>query len=100
MECLRGCEFQKLKGTKFYCDYYRNDLVFNVNDFKSDIKIIRCEDCIKEGMIGENSIQEKAIKAKHRVGLVMDSFYSFKDDLEEQVTEIYRILKDLENEGE
>lgn len=98
MECLNGCEFQKLDKGKFHCDYYLTDLIFEVSDMLSDIKIMRCGSCEKEGLIGKNSIQERVIKVKHRVGLVMDSFYSFKDDLESEITDIYRILKDLENE--
>ena len=35
-------------------------------------------------------------KIKFRLGLIGDSFYSFKDDLEQELAEIYRILKDLE----
>ena len=100
MECLNGCEFQKLVEGKFHCEYYNIELSFGVNDFTSDIKISRCENCINEGLIGKNSIDEKAKKIKYRVGLLMDSFYSFKDDLESEITEIYRNLKDLENEDE
>jgi len=98
VECLSGCEFQKLREGKFYCEYYNSDLVFNVDDLQSDIKIMRCESCVKQDIIGKNSIQERAIKIKYRVGLLMDSFYSFKDDIESEITDIYRILKDLENE--
>jgi len=100
VECLRGCEFQKLEGEKFYCEYYRSDLEFDVDDLLSNIKIMRCATCINDGLIGKNSIDEKVKKIKHRMGLMMDSFYSFKDDLESEVTEMYRILKDLENENE
>lgn len=98
MECLSGCEFQILEKGKFHCKYYNSNLEFDVDNFESDIKIMRCEKCIKEGLMGENSIQQKAIKCKYRIGLIMDSFYSFKDDIESEVTELYRILKELENE--
>ena len=99
MECLNGCDFQKLKEGKFYCEYYSSVLEFNVNDLQADIKIMRCESCENEDMIGKNSTQEKVLKTKYRIGLIMDSFYSFKDDIETEITEIYRILKDLENEN-
>ena len=98
MECLSGCDFQKLTNGKFYCEYYNCELEFNVESMCDNIKIMRCENCINEKLIGQNSIQEKAKKVKYRIGLIMDSFYSFKDDIESQVTEIYRNLKDLENE--
>ena len=98
MNCLNECEFQEFKEGKFHCGYYNSDLVYMVKDMDDDIKIIRCDSCINEGMIGKNSVQERAKKIKYRIGLMMDSFYSFKDDIESEVTEIYRILKDLENE--
>lgn len=98
MECLSGCEFQKLKEGKFYCEYYNLKLEYDVDSLQSNIKIMRNELCINEGLIGKNSIDEKAKKIKYRVGLLMDSFYSFKDDIESEVTEIYRNLKELENE--
>ena len=60
----------------------------------------RCNDCIEEKMVGNNTIDESAKKAKFRLGLIGDSFYSFKDDFETELTEIYRILKDLEEKSQ
>lgn len=51
-------------------------------------------------MVGNNTIDEAAKKAKFRLGLIGDSFYSFKDDFETELTEIYRILKDLEEKSQ
>lgn len=98
MECLSGCEFQKFKSGNFHCIYYDMDLNYEVNSISDDLKIIRCDNCVNEKIIGENTVQEKAKKMKYRIGLVMDSFYSFKDDIESEITEIYRSLKELEEE--
>lgn len=100
MDCVEGCEFMRFKDGCFYCNYYDNDLKYYIEKDHMDgnLKIVRCEKCVSEGKIGSNTIQEKARKMKYRIGLMMDSFYSFKDDIEEEVTEIYRTLKELENE--
>ncbi len=100
MECLSECEFQKFKEGKFYCKYYDLNLEYSVESMKDDMKIIRCNSCAEGDIIGKNSVQEKAKKIKYRIGLVMDSFYSFKYDMESEITEIYRNLKDLENEDQ
>ena len=60
--------------------------------------VSRCQECIEEGVIGTNTIEEKVRKLKRHIGWLMDFFYSFKDDMEAEVSDIYRILKELEDE--
>ncbi len=102
MRCLEGCEFLVFKIGLFDCGYYNHKLQFEyvIDEEKvSEIVPQRCLECIEEKMVGSNSIEEAAKKAKFRLGLIGDSFYSFKDDFETELTEIYRILKDLEEKS-
>lgn len=101
MRCLEGCEFLVFKKGRFDCGYYNTKLEFEYVDI-SDKGIIpkRCAECIEERVVGSNTIEESAKKAKFRLGLIGDSFYSFKDDFEIELTEIYRILKELEEKSQ
>ena len=97
MKCLERCEFLLFEKGQFKCGYYDSDLEARV-DGASEIYFepLRCKQCIEEKTIGSNTINEGVKKVKFRLGLIADSFYSFKDDLEGEFSEIYRILKDLE----
>jgi hypothetical protein len=101
VRCLEKCDFLKFYGGKFKCEYYNKQLEFEVVDI-SDKGIIpkRCEECVKEKLVGSNDLNESIKKVKFRLGLIADSFYSFKDDLESELTEIYRILKYLEEKSQ
>lgn len=100
MRCLEKCDFLVFEKGRFTCGYYNTGLEFEYVDI-SDKGIIpkRCTECVEERMVGSNRIDEYAKKAKFRLGLIGDSFYSFKDDFETELTEIYRILKDLEEKS-
>ena len=98
MKCLEKCEFLLFEKGIFKCGYYDTDLDVKVEDAgdTTAFEPHRCRECIEEKTIGSNTINEGVKKVKFRVGLIADSFYSFKDDLENEFTEIYRILKELE----
>lgn len=100
MRCLEKCEFLKFGSGKFICGYYDENLSVAVLDDARGFEPERCHECIEERMVGSNSIDEAAKKCKFRLGLIGDSFYSFKDDFETELTEIYRILKDLEEKSQ
>ena len=100
MRCLEGCEFLKFKSGIFNCGYYSQILTVTILDDARGFEPERCNECIDEKMVGSNSVDEAAKKAKFRLGLIGDSFYSFKDDFETELTEIYRILKDLEEKSQ
>jgi len=100
VNCVEECEFLKFKDGNFWCEYYDSELKYYLQEAMGDLKIVRCDKCLEEKKIGSNTIQEKVKKLKYRIGLIMDSFYSFKDDIESEMTELYRILKDLEEECE
>lgn len=101
MRCLEGCEFLKFKKGAFNCYYYDQIITLAIlDDARGIFEPKRCEKCIEEKMVGNNTIDEAAKKAKFRLGLIGDSFYSFKDDFETELTEIYRILKDLEEKSQ
>ncbi len=97
MRCLEKCEFLLFEKGWFHCDYYDKRLDVTVeHDDTTVFEPQRYKDCIEEEHIGSNTINEGIKKIKFRLGLIGDSFYSFKDDLEQELAEIYRILKDLE----
>lgn len=99
MECVNRCEFMRFGEGKFTCKFYNNvSLTFNIEDEQAIVK--RCDECINEGEIGTNSVSEAVRKIKQYLGWMLDSFYSFKDDFESNSTELYRILKDLEERYE
>ena len=100
MKCLEGCEFLKFRKGIFNCQYYDKNITVTILDDARGFQPERCDDCIEEKMVGNNTIDESAKKAKFRLGLIGDSFYSFKDDFETELTEIYRILKDLEEKSQ
>lgn len=100
MRCLERCEFLNFESGRFSCGYYNTKLQFEYVDI-SDKGIIpkRCKECIEEKIVGSNTMDELAKKTKFRLGLIGDSFYSFKDDFETELTEIYRILKEMEEKN-
>lgn len=108
MRCLEGCEFLIFKRGIFNCGYYNEKLRFEYvahgggQEAEKEKGLIpqRCLECMEERIVGSNTMEEAAKKAKFRLGLVADSFYSFKDDFETELTEIYRILKDLEEKSQ
>lgn len=97
VECLNKCEFQEFGDGEFFCEYYDKAL-HSRRDAIGKVIVNRCSECIAEGVIGTNTVEEKVLKLKRHIGWLMDFFYSFKDDMEAEVSDIYRILKELEDE--
>lgn len=103
MECVSSCDFMRFSGGTFRCKLYDTDLRSekSINVEKPEVIIIyRCNKCIEEGEIGSNTIKEDIRKLKQHMGWIMDSFYSFKDDIESEVTNIYRVLKSIEERND
>lgn len=99
MKCLEKCEFLNFASKVFNCEYYAKELDTRVDGVDEIfLEPQRCKECVEEAHIGSNTVNEDIKKVKHRLGLMVDSFYSFKDDLESELTEIYRILKKVEEE--
>lgn len=102
MNCVERCEFQKFAEGKFYCTLYDGIILdaekpLSVEDSEKII-IHRCEKCTEEELIGSNTTLEDIRKVKQYLGLMGDGFYSFKDDFEECLTNMYRILKEMEDD--
>lgn len=96
MECVKKCEFQDFDGECFYCKLYETELETIVDTSK--LMVNRCQECISEGTIGTNTKDEYVRKIKQHLGWMADNFYSFKDDFEEELTHMYRIIKELEED--
>lgn len=102
MNCLNKCEFQEFNNGYFKCNYYNKDLLteqVNIGGDEYRISVLRCKECVNEGFIGSNSLEESLNKIKQRLGFTADAFYSFKDDFETELGEIYRIIKHLEKKA-
>lgn len=108
MKCVEDCEFMKYSEGNFMCGLYEEDLesdktlMSNKDNLSSSPKfvIFRCEVCIKDGVIGIDPVRENVRKLKKYIGWMADSFYSHKDEMEENLTSIYRILKSMEEKEE
>jgi len=101
MDCVKGCEFQVYEEEEFHCVLYNERLKVEIRDIPNAPGYVkgvttRCEKCIEEGEIGTDTTKEKIKKLKTHIGWLMDFFYSFKDDMEDEITNIYRIIKELE----
>jgi hypothetical protein len=95
MKCLNDCEyFTSFEGEPI-CKYYDERLLIDDNG-----SINRCDECEKDGKMGINSNRERALLLKKQLGWMADNFYSFKDDFELILTDMYRILKQMENPNE
>jgi hypothetical protein len=97
-ECVNGCEFLEFINGKFRCKYYNKDIWATFSD--SHIHLSRCKECEEDGLVGKNTISERIRKLKKYMGWMADSFYSHKDEFEDSLTEMYRIIKAMEDENE
>lgn len=103
MECVSNCGFLRFGNGSFNCKFYDTKLTSEQSiDLETPDRVIiyRCDKCVEEGEIGTNTIKEDARKLKQHIGWMMDSFYSFKDDMESEITNLYGILKTLEERSE
>lgn len=98
MECVRRCEFQEFDGNNFECSLYDEELKTSYSDIYEKVYVIRCKQCIDEGTIGSNTKDEYVRKFKQHLGWMADNFYSFKDDFETELTHLYRLIKELEED--
>jgi hypothetical protein len=98
MECVHKCEFQEFDGEGFGCKLYETDLTTIVDESK--LKVIRCQECVNEALIGTNSKGEFLRKTRQHLGWLADSFYTLKDDMEEELSHIYRLIKEYEEDEE
>lgn len=94
MDCVKNCEFIVFEDDEFQCSYYNEPLSFVGNPPK--ITLQKCLKCENDGIIGIDETTEDARKLKKYIGWLADSFYSHKDEFESNLTEIYRILKNME----
>ena len=97
MECVKKCEFQEFDGDIFQCKLYESSLSSFIDD-EGSIGVSRCPACISEGTIGTNTKGEYVRKFKQHLGWMADHFYAFKDDFEEELTHMYRLIRELEDE--
>ena len=97
MECVKKCEFQEFDGECFECKLYDKRLGTRIDEEECLI-VYRCHNCIDEGTIGTNTKKEYVRKFKQHLGWLADNFYSFKDDFEEELTHLYRLAKELEDD--
>ena len=95
-ECVKNCDQIIFGDNSFHCSLYDKNLEFN-HDLHS-ITVLRCSECITDEVIGSNTDQEKARKLKKLLGWMADSFYSHKDEFEDALTEMYRIIRTMESE--
>lgn len=96
MDCVLKCEFQEFDGEGFSCNLYEKELETTIE--VSKLMVHRCKECIDEGTIGTNTKGEYVRKFKQHLGWIGDNFYSFKDDFETELTHLYRLIKELEDD--
>jgi len=94
LECLEGCEFQRFGDKKFYCKYY--DVVLITEYGKENILVYRYKECVEEGRIGVSEEADLLAGMRNTLVYLGDHFYSFKDDFESDLADLYRRLKALE----
>ena len=104
MKCVEQCEFQKFAEGCFYCLFYDGIILTADKPLSIDkgdkIIIHRCEKCVEEELIGSNTTLETARKLKQYLGTMADEFYTFKDEFETGLTEMYRLIKGIEYNAE
>jgi len=99
MECLEGCELQLFVDGKFFCEYYEEGLLNQHSvgdDGESAIVVYRCQRCIDEGIKGIDQKTNTLEGIRKSLVYLGDHFYSFKDEFENCLADLYRNLKRLE----
>lgn len=97
-ECLEQCEWQKFKRGKFYCRFYEIDLHSekSIKIGNDKLTVYRCDKCKEEENISLSPDLEVLKRVKNNLDMLQDSFYTFKDDFDELLGNIYRIIKSQE----
>lgn len=80
------------------CKLYKKSLDVEYNSAKYDIQ--RCNECVESGIIGYDDCTERVNLLKRHVNWLSDIFYSFKDDYETILSDIHRVLKQMEKHNE
>jgi hypothetical protein len=98
VECLEGCELQQFVNKRFYCTYYEEDLLHETGTDGDVYKVAvwRCQKCIDEGIKGVNEVTNNLEGIRKSLVYLGDHFYSFKDEFENCLADLYRYLKRLE----
>ena len=96
MVCLDDCVNFSIFEGKPTCKFYDKSLLVNSH---SGV-ISRCVECKNAGVVGINCNIERINLLKRQLGWLADNFYSFKDDFESNLTDIYRLLKQMEKDDE
>lgn len=98
MECLEGCEYQQFVNKKFNCSYYEKDILteYGVEGDTSTIVVYRCQECVEDGFKGVDQKQNSLDGIRKSLVYLGDHFYSFKDEFENNLADLYRNLKRLE----
>ncbi len=98
MECLEGCEYQQFVNKRFDCSYYEKDLLteYGVEGDTSTIVVYRCQNCVEDGFKGIDQKQNTLDGIRKSLVYLGDHFYSFKDEFETCLADLYRNLKRLE----
>jgi hypothetical protein len=98
MKCLDKCLYFAATNGNIFCKLYNKTLDIEGSDAKYTIQ--RCEECNASGDIGYNTCTERVNLLKKHVGWLGDIFYSFKDDYEIILSDVYRVLKKMEKDNE
>jgi hypothetical protein len=98
MECLEGCEYQQFVNKNFQCSYYEKDLLTEtgIEGDNSTIVVYRCQNCVEDGFKGIDQKQNSLDGIRKSLVYLGDHFYSFKDEFENCLADLYRNLKKLE----
>lgn len=96
--CLDECEWQKFKKGGFFCKFYDESLYSEKSLEIGDDKILvyRCNKCKEEENISLTPDLEVLKRLKKNLDMLQDSFYTFKDDFDELLSNMYRIIKKQE----
>lgn len=97
-ECLDQCEWQKFKKGKFFCKFYE-EYLYSEKSLKigdDNLIVYRCDKCKEEENISLTPEMEIFKRLRNNLDMLQDSFYSFKDDLDEILSNVYRIIKKQE----
>jgi len=104
VECLEGCELQQFVNKRFYCTYYEEELPIEVNrdlppgEDGEKVVVFRTQQCIDEGIKGIDEVTNNLEGIRKSLVYLGDHFYSFKDEFENGLADLYRYLKRLEKE--
>ena len=98
MKCLDECSYFVVTDGEILCRLYKKPLNVEYEDDKYEIQ--RCDECVDSGVIGYDTCTERVNLIKRHIGWLSDIFYSFKDDYETILADMYRVIKKMEKDNE